>query len=555
MKTTAQDDSKRDDQTQESFWQRNSEWLWLAVLIVLTVVGFPILILFMTEKHSSRGGFYKYEVLGVIDGRTLKVNLLDQEKGVHAEGNEMQLMGVWSDKNQESDIIYQNRLQFLQQQVVGKTIQGQAHLKVVDPNPPEPPEGYNQNSPFHSDQYRPKRPVEYFRTPQKPAEVRLEDGTSLNELLLVNGYAAFDFSDRFLAEDDQARYLAAEAQARAAQRGIWSSAESARKYTSLKELFEHKERLKRAGLGFYFLTQIVLISVTLMLMWASQKFYGKESFIAASKLLVIPGLLLLVILLRFFLTNAFPNEDSPDALKLYFFYLLVVIAACVWAAIQFVTIVREGPLREWQTLWKSSQAVEAIWIFLIGLAGLTILFGLLFRFAGGMSSLLASLQVSFSQTLNLGYPVPQTAAVQKVATAQSYLLWAWVILCGFFGVSPRAEGSTTLSLRNAIFKSLSSLAVLVLVVASVFANIFYYNIHFNWFNRPLDLGECFLLAMLPFIKKSYSGVYPTSAWMVVLQSLEVCLVMLLQLVAWKFIFASVKNANDARHARRAAHST
>ena len=545
MKDTGKYDLKRNDYGSQGSSDDASEWIWLAGITVFIFVLVPLTLFFSRARHSSSGPFYKYAVLDVIDGRTLKVHLLDIEKGVNEKGNEMQLMGIWSDKDQEPDTAYQSRLEFLRQQVAGKTVQGEAEIQVVDPNPPEP--SYNSNSPISSQPYRQKLPLIFFRKPQRPAEVRLPDNTSVNELLLINGYAAFDFSDRWLAQEDRARYETAETQARSAMRGIWSTPESVQKYITIREVFERKERLKRAGLGFYLLTQLVLVSVIGILMLATKRACDKKSFLAVSKLLVIPGALLLVIFLRLVLTEVLQYEDAEAGWLLYASYLVVLFAACIWAAIQFIALVAHGPLREWQSLWKSSQAVKAIHIFLIGLGVSILLFSPIYHLAGGINSLLESLRISFSQTLSLGYPLPKTATVQKVAWAQSYCLLAWGLLCGAFVPNLRSENSPSTSLKHTIFTSLSSLAVLVLLVASVFANIFYYNIHFNGFNRLLDLGECFLLAMLPFIRKTYGDVYPTSAWMAVIESLEVCLVLVLQLVALKFIFSSVRTAFEAKY--------
>jgi len=74
-----------------------------------------------------------------------------------------------------------------------------------DPNQPEPPRDFGNNALSPSQPYRVRLPTQTLKSPRNPSEVRLNDGVSLNELLLANGYAAFDFTDRFLSRDDRAR--------------------------------------------------------------------------------------------------------------------------------------------------------------------------------------------------------------------------------------------------------------------------------------------------------------------------------------------------------------
>ena len=523
MKQIDGNDFKPDGESGKGFLRRNSEEIFIGIVLLLQF-GLISVILFLPRAFQSSGGpFHKYEVLDVIDGKTLKVHLLELEKDVYeGDDHEMQLMGIWSDKDQEPESLYQNRLQFFHQRLVGQTIQGQVTFYFFDPNPPEPRRGLGDNSgPVGTTRVR--QPIMRFETPQRPSEVLMSDGASLNQFLLANGYAAFDFTDRFLGKDDRARYEAAEAQARTARRGIWSSPESSQKYISAREAFERRERLQRAGLGSYLLTQALLIAVTVILMFVSRKNYGQASFVAVSKLLAIPGVLLLVVFLRLIWTAPFRSAD-PNAQALYGFYLFTVGAIFLWGLKQFLTLVALGPLKEWQILWKSSKAKRAIWVFLLGLGVSILLFAILYRFAGGIDSLSASLRISLSQTLNLGYPLPTTAAFGNVVLAQSVLLRLWPFLCAAFVPGLKEERAANLSLSNAIFTSLISVVLLVLVVASVFANIFYYNIQLEGFSRPLDLAECFFLALFTSIGKSYGDVYPTSGWMVLAQSLEVLLI-------------------------------
>jgi hypothetical protein len=529
---------KRDDETKRIF-EDKFEWIVLGIiLLVFLLVLFPAMLFF--ERHSSSGVFSKYEVRNVIDGKTLRVHLLELEEGAHEGADEMPLMGIWSDQNQEPENNYQNRLKFLQSKLVGQTIKGQWRI-YVDPNPPEPPD-FGPNASVRPQPYREKLPKQYFQTPQKPSEVLLNDGVSLNQLLLENGYAAFDFTDNLLDKEDRERYEAAEAKARVAQLGVWSSPESVQKYVTARELFERNEGLKKSGLGFYLLTQAGLILIIAILMCISKKYYGRESFVAALKLLSIPGVLLLVVFARRIWTTAAYQSGDPNTRFGYLFYLFLILAAVVWGASQFGAIVARGPLQEWKTLWKSSQAKRAIWLFFIGLGSLIIVFALTYRLAGGANSIGASLWISFSQALTLGYPLPKTGAVEIVAVVQNRLLWLWTVLCGYFVPNVRVESWINLSLKKAVFVSLTSFAVLALMMASVFANIFYYNIHVNGFSRPLDLAECFVLALLTFLRTSFRDVYPTSGWMAMVQSLESCIALLLQLVLFRFIFSSVRKA-------------
>lgn len=555
MKASHENNSERDKEPNEGFLRRNKDVILVITCILFMFASFSAFLFLPKWFGPSHGSFTKYEVFDVIDGKSLRVHWLEREAGVYEGGNEISLRGIWSDKAQEPETHYNARLQFFRQKLSGQTIEAESELQVVDPNPPEPPD-FGSNS--YDEPRRPvtaRMPVMVFRTPLKPSEVLLNDGSSLNQFLLANGYAAFDFTNDFLEKDDRARYEAAEAQARSARLGIWSSPDSVQKYVVARELFERKERLKRTGFGFYVLTQILLILVTAILMWISHKHYGSESFIAVSKLLAIPGALLLIAFVRLVWTTGALQSENPAVDRAYAAYLTMIFIVVFWGAKQFITLVAQGPLREWQTLWQSSQAKKAIRLFFIGLGVLIFVFALTYRLVGGVDSILASLKISLSQTLNLGYPFPKTSAIEKVVYAQNLSLWGWLLFCPAFVPNLKDEQSANLSLPKAIFITLVSLAVLVLVTASVFANIFYYNIHLDGFSRPLDLAECFFLALLTFIGKSYQDIYPTSGWMVLSQSLEVCIVLALKLVAFKFIFSRVKNAAEVRNISRGVDLT
>ena len=316
MKQFDEDDLKAEEEAGKSFLLDKSDRIGIAIVVVLELILIPTILFLPRAFKSSGGPYYKCEVLDVIDGKTLKVHLLEIEKGFYPGDSDMPLMGIWSDESQEPEIHYKNRIQLFRQHFVGQVLRSQTEVYVVDPNPPEPPRGINDGSTDRLRSTQPRQPIMIFQTPQRPSEVLLTDGSSFNQFLLANGYAVFDFTDRFLGKDDRARYEAAEVQARTARLGVWSSPESAEKYLTARATFERQERFKGAGLVLYLVTQAVLIVVIVLLMYGSRKTYGHESFIAVSKLLAIPGILLLVVFLRLVWVSPFPAEN-PNAQALY----------------------------------------------------------------------------------------------------------------------------------------------------------------------------------------------------------------------------------------------
>src|SRR2546423_1731747 len=130
----------------ESFLRLRSTEIFVCLALVFEFVLVTI-ILFFPRSFGSPGGPYRnYVVSDVIDGKTLKVHLLEPENGVHEGGDEVQLVGIWSDPNQEPDVSYRNRVRFFREHLIGKVIQARVHFYVVDLNPPAPPKGPDDNS-------------------------------------------------------------------------------------------------------------------------------------------------------------------------------------------------------------------------------------------------------------------------------------------------------------------------------------------------------------------------------------------------------------------------
>lgn len=531
-------------------------WSEDTTLYIVTVLSFLFILLapFVPSMFDfSSGRYSNFKVLDVVDGRTLKVRSLEQEDGVYPEGGDLRLGGILSDKSSEFDTFYENRIQFFREHLLGHTIQGQVYLQYNDPNPP------SVQLPGSLDNIRINRlppvrqPPFVLEVLSVPSEVLLKDGTSLNELLLARGYAFLDFTDLHRSKKDQERYESAQERARTANLGIWSSPESVRAYQTLRDKFELQESLKRAGLVYYIITQVGLAIVILMLMYVSRQDKtdkGRKSYVAASKLLAFPGTLLLVELLRW--TWMWPlRKSDPYGNMLYAFHLFFVGLIIFWGGTQFFTLVRHGPLKEWQTLWAISEARRVVWSFFSLLWCLILIFGIVYRIFGGAGSLGTSMHLSLSKALSLGYPVtiPKTLALDYIMVLNHYAAWLLLAFCVVFVPEPREKPEPP-TLRRAVFLSLSSCVILVLVVASVFANLYYYNIHLDGFSRPLNLAECFLFALTPILKTSYGNVYASSNWLMILHIIEIHLIFFLYLVGWRSILTVVKEAVARRHAAK-----
>ena len=509
-----------------------------AILIaILTFIMVVVAILFEKYRPES-GNFHKFEVLNVLDGRTLAVEWLEHEEGTIPEGfSQFQVSGIWSDVDKEPSALYETRVQFLKDQLVKREISARTHIVVISP-PPPPPHFDSEDSDYGPEPSQEQRKI--LEVMNDRSEVLLDDGTSLNELMLEKGYAAFDFTELRLLEEDRARYTAAEARATQTGQGIWSSQEYGRLYQDIRAKFELRERLKESGSVFYVLTQIALVIVTLTLMYVSRQ--DSLNFKAATKLLAIPVAMLMIELTRRTWVQFRPEKDLNFA-YLYSYYFLVT-GAIIWLGVkQLFVLVAHGPLKEWQTLWRISRARRAVRNFFIALWCSILLYSLAYRFFGGVDSLKTATYFSFSQTFSLNLPIiiEKTKALNTVVVVHSISIYLLLLLFGSL-VPGLKNKPLSLSIRSALVLCVSSLFTLTLAVASMFANLFYYNIHLEGFNRPLDLQESFFLALQLIIGKTYSDVYPLSGWMMIFQLVEIHLGLFLKVVALRFIFSVLRRA-------------
>jgi hypothetical protein len=505
---------------------------------ILGLLAFLVWDLFPHENLLPPG-YQKFRVVGVFDDRTLKVEWLEKGDGLPC-GDRLGLKGIWSDRDREPASFYRQRREFLASRLIGRTVRGGVHIKVVSLPPPNP-----QTS-FSEDRFGRPPPVEtpsverlqILEEIDAPSEVLLEDGTSLNELLLAQGYAVVDFTDLRLSPREHARYAAAEAQARAARRGLWNSAPAAQAYTAARERYKEQERLRRSGTLLYVLAQVLLAAVILVLRRACRS--DPVSFAATSKLLAVPGALVSFELLRWIWTRPFP-KDEPSLVQPFIFGLL---AALAWGAWQTFLLVAYGPVHEWQALWTISRAKRVVLQFFAALWSVVILFGFAYAAAGGAGGFLESMQLSLSETFHLGQPLAAVnPRLHGVSVAHAFTVFLLLALYGVL-IPPLKDRRLPLSLRSAITLSLSSFLVLALVVASVFANLFYFSISFGGFQPLLDRGTSFLMAAALAMGFSYEGVHATSAWTYLVQIFEAHISFFLQIVALRFIFSSVDRAQS-----------
>ncbi len=478
--------------------------------------------LLLTE-FSSAGDLRRFRALDVVDGRTLRVLWLEEniqlglKRPASTEVSYLRLRGIWSDKNKEPTESYESRVRFLQKYVQGQVITAAVRLTVtiVSRRPPREPITLESEE------------------PEQPSEVILADGSSVNEALLEQGYAVVDITWRYLGKKDRERYEAAEARARATNRGIWSSGETGQVYLGIKERLQREQILKDRGTAFYLIAQLLLTLVVVALIYVTHN--DPASFAAALKLLVLPFVLAFAELLR----ATWPPWGPLSEGQYVFGYWVLVAATFLWVVRQMLILLVSGPLGEWRTLWTKSEAVQAVVGFFLTLWGLIFSFGLLYRIIGVSGSTWEGLHLSMVHMLNLGYQVPIMSGSAFDAIVLFEKLVKWVMLLLFGAMVPRLHAGAVWK-RSALVVSVCSFLVFALAISSAFTNLYYFNVDLEGFSRPLDRREAFLFALATFALVSYSNVYATSKSMLLGQIVEIHFGLFMGLVGARFLFASLQ---------------
>src|SRR6185369_16883684 len=406
-----------------AFTRLAREWIAPTLILILTL-GMLVAAIFYGKRGPEAGAFHNFEVQDVIDGKTLSVRWLDNEEGILNDGvSRFEITGIWSDKDKEPEAWYENRVEFFKDRLLQRVIRVRTHIVVVVPSSSEAKDEDGDYSPPG-----PQEPTKVLDVINSGSEVLLEDGTSLSEQTLEEGYAAFDFLDQRLAEEDRFRYDAAEQRAKQKALGIWSSQETAQTYSATREKYELREHLKRTGSIYYILFQLLFGVVILVLMYAARN--DTPSFYAAAKLLILPVAMLMTELTRRTWIQMRPDDDL--ILPLYGFYLVVAASIIGLGVKQFIVLVAYGPLKEWQTLWRISRARRALRYFAIALLCSVFVYGLAYRFFGDARSLKTAAILSFSQTYSLNLPVviERTTALNTISTLQTVSIWVLLLVFG-----------------------------------------------------------------------------------------------------------------------------
>jgi hypothetical protein len=486
-----------------------------------------------------------FRVIDVADDGVIELLWLEPREFYHPEfsppksestGREtsrMQLLGIWSVKEREPYGAYENRARFLKEQLLNKTVKAHTHrvFPVILAGGGEEAENAKALRPGYEEIGR---------------ELWLEDGQKFNELVLEKGYAIFDFVDFdsskglfSLTAENRQRYEAAEAQARNAALGIWSLPDSVNVYQNI----EHLEKLKHSGAIFYVLTQVFTAFIVLLLIYLARR--DPKSTVVPYGLLWLPLILLLPELLRTFGlygdSRTSSLSDIGHVLGLAkILYLVLVLGTIVLVVTQLFRLVAYGPLQQWGELWLVEGAWFAIARYFVLLWSIALLFGVIF-YLSHCGGFIPSIKASFSNVLKLGY-APLTAFRHCKWISQLEAVAFFLLPFTLLYIPEAKTQPSEASVRTQMLVSISSVLIILLVIASVFTNLYFFNIDLNGFNVPLDRIESFFFALAPIRFGSYEGVYATSKWMLFAQVVEVHLALFMGAIGLRSINAIVGRA-------------
>src|SRR5262249_3096771 len=164
-----------------------------------------VLLLFAAPCLAQESNLYSFEITSVRDGNTLDAQWRPTPKGFdfYEHTPKLDLAGIWSEPTREPPGAYERRVAFMKS-LVGRTVQASTRTVAYASRQPDTGTYYLHLYIVH------------------PTEVWLDDKSSLNELLLADGYAMLDEGTSSpLTSLELSRLRAAETGARQAHKGIW----------------------------------------------------------------------------------------------------------------------------------------------------------------------------------------------------------------------------------------------------------------------------------------------------------------------------------------------
>jgi len=308
----------------------------LAVLVGSVIcLGFMMQMI-QREDDESPFRVHAFRVMEVASGYELRIS----DIGLTAAGKpsfdsvgetQIKLAGIISDPALEPASAYQQRIQFLRT-LVGQNITARTF--------------YQRTSMVST-----VTQVEY------PGEAVMQDGRSLNEVLLHDGYAIFNINDD-LYPDERRRLDAAENDAISHKRGVWAGAWE-QEYVQLRSQVRQAndestklEVLSRSDFRPYLYVQFVLLCSIGVLIVCTRS--DPPTNRLAKKYLFVPCLLLFPELgSQFWSADSWSTRggykfEAFTILQLLYFILVPILL--VVGVFVFVDFLRFGPLRLWETV-------------------------------------------------------------------------------------------------------------------------------------------------------------------------------------------------------------
>jgi hypothetical protein len=505
--------------------------LWGLVATYFPFLVISIVILF--EYHAKGPPpptFKNFQVVAALTGRTLLVHWLDEGR----KDEKAEIAGIWSDPLREPKRVYEGRLRFLEG-LKSSTLQVSTNTYVVG--------GANSGAAITT-------------SIDVPANVKLQNGTDLSQLLLANGDAIVDPRES-LFEDEIQVYLRAQTEASSNHRGLWSSPSTSRIYEEAasrmaleSEKVIHWNFARARDLEFYVAIQLLLFGSIFFLVFATPR--KTENHAAALQLTSLLFLLILPVLLGNLtpqllswtggaMAGLVRRDRGIGAAGFYFWtaYLASLLyLAYLWAKAA-LTLVKNGPLGEWKILWTNNKTKRAIAAFFVGLWTIILLIGTLFVVlnAGHVSEAFFR-SVAIGVCPSLVVPPGNTPVVDAASLAERVLILIWIALSAT--MIPKVEDSSSLSIsqKRALLMGLASLVVFAIVVADSFTIVF---LPAN-FIRQVAWSDRFWFALAGLFRQHYGDIHSLSPWVNILQGFEVHIGFFLSLVGLRSLFMFVKRS-------------
>jgi hypothetical protein len=482
-----------------------------------------------SEPSWTQFGKFQFEqfyVVGVPNGRSLEVwsarPFGGQERG--PTDTSISLAGIWSDQQAEPAEVYAARMGLLKR-LIGCQVSLSTRVNTL----------------FINGTAIPVTTLTYSEI------VRLNSGAVLNELLLRDGLAILD-STQELFPQEREHYGVAQAEAMDTKRGLWSSPENGNFYrqtllrmaappasvNSKPSIKGFSEFLIAQGMLFLFAIVLLVFS------WSEPKTRSAALF-----LLSLPVFFIAPFILIWFAPQLgieplgtypyplagrrnFPSDNDIFWLPYYALFFLM-LGVWIWA---FFVLVRDGPLQEWQSIWKKSRVPETVLLFFLGLIAIVFLLGFLYRGFGEFETFVAALHASVSTALGLPSIIQQgDVASFNLSVVERVIINLWLLICA--ALLPRPDRTVALgtSRLRAFTVSISSIGAGTLVLASIFAGLYFVS------GFADQISECLWFSLSNLFRMSYTKAPSSSFLLQSIQSMEVLVGFFLSLIGFRSILS------------------